>query len=329
MKHQLFNILLLSGLLTLNAGCQNDGERIALADPTIIVANGKYYMTGTSGDEGFMLLESSNLRHWTYAKEDPYILKKGEGTYGEHSFLAPQIVQLEDRYLLTYSAQGKMCVAESKDLTGPYKQRENRPITDAQEANIDTYLFGDDDGKWYMYHARNIQQDDMEGNVIFVAEFDMETLKLKEETLKECIRVTEPWELTFDGMQLNNKTVEGPTVIKRDSIYYMFYSANDYRSVDYAVGYAISKSPYGPWEKRPGPIIHASDVHENGSGHGDFFIGLDKNPYYVYHVHNNDTVVEPRSVRIVPLKMPKHRVTGTFHITAKGKDNIIVPKLFR
>mgnify|MGYP002512889664 FL=1 len=58
-------------MLALASGCQQDGERIALADPTIFVADGKYYMTGTSGDDGFTLLESSNLRHWTYSKADP------------------------------------------------------------------------------------------------------------------------------------------------------------------------------------------------------------------------------------------------------------------
>ena len=329
MKRCLNKGLFLAAMLALASGCQQDGERIALADPTIFVANGKYYMTGTSGDDGFTLLESSNLRHWTYSKADPYILHKGENTYGERDFWAPQIVQLEDRYLMTYSAQGKMCVAESKELTGPYKQRENHPLTDCPEMNIDSYLFKDEDGKWYMYHARYIQQDDMGGNAIFVAEFDMDTQKLKEETLTECLRVSEPWELTLDGMSHNHKTLEGPTVMKRDSIYYMFYSANDYRSVDYAVGYAVAKSPYGPWEKQPGPVIHASEVGENGSGHGDFFIGLDKEPYYVYHVHQNDTTVDPRTVRIMPLKMSKHRVTGIFHISAKKKGNVIVPKLFK
>ncbi|MEE0690519.1 MAG: family 43 glycosylhydrolase, partial [Bacteroidaceae bacterium] len=226
MRKNLSKGLFFGAMLALASGCQQDGERIALADPTIFVADGKYYMTGTSGDDGFTLLESSNLRHWTYSKADPYILRKGEDTYGERDFWAPQIVELEDRYLMTYSAQGKMCVAESKELTGPYKQRENRPITDCPEMNIDTYLFKDEDGKWYMYHARYIQQEDMGGNAIFVAEFDMDTQKLKEETLTECLRVSEPWELTMDGMSHNHKTLEGPTVMKRDSIYYMFYSAN-------------------------------------------------------------------------------------------------------
>ena len=50
---------------TLLAGCSyfgNEGELIDYADPTIIVANGKYYMTGTSGSDGFTMLESDTLQ---------------------------------------------------------------------------------------------------------------------------------------------------------------------------------------------------------------------------------------------------------------------------
>ena len=64
--------------------------------------------------------------------------------------------------------------------------------------------------------------------------------------------------------------MEGPTVVKLDDLYYLFYSANHFKNIDYAVGYATSTSPYGPWKKHANnPIIHRSIVHENGSGHGD------------------------------------------------------------
>ncbi len=326
MKNKLLTGFVLASLSLLNVGCQTEGDKISFSDPSILVDNGKYYMTATIGNDGFTLMKSGNLRHWTYVTD--YILRKGEDTFGQSDFRSPRIVPVDNGYLLTYSADGKMCVAESKNIAGPYKQREKRPISDTPVKTTDTDLFRDTDGKWYMYHTRWQQQDDMDGNVIYVAEFDMENQRLKEETLTECIHVSEPWELTYDGMQFNHKTVENPMVMKRDSIYYMFYSANDYRSVDYAVGYAIAKSPYGPWEKHPGPMIHVSETDENGSGNGNFFFGLDKAPYYVYHVHQNDSLVDPCTVRIIPLKMPKHRVTGTFHITAKKKDNIIVPKLY-
>lgn len=318
-----FISLLLYSVNVLGQTSQNKGEQIAYADPTIFVDNDRYYLTGTCGD-GFTVLESTDMKHWTAPVPDNWILKKGKDTYGNYAFWAPQIVKNSSKYYLTYSAEGKMCIAESDKVTGPFKQKDNRPISDCAEMNIDTYLFHDDDGKWYMYHARYMKQVDMGGNTIQVAEFEMNTQRLKEETLQLCVKVNEPWELTENGRIFGNRTLEGPTVIKRDGVYYLFYSANDYQSIDYAVGYATATSPYGPWIKhKSNPIIHRNIVGENGSGHGDFFIGLDGNPYYVFHVHHDNNAIHPRTVRIVPLKMVKDSSTGIYDITVDTTKMII------
>ena len=192
--------------------------------------------------------------------------------------------------------------------------------------NIDTYLFRDDDGKYYMYHARYVMQGEAGGNTIQVAEYDFDNNRLVPGTLTLCAKVSEPWELTEDGKKFINRTLEGPTVIKLDGKYYLFYSANDYQSIDYSVGYATSDNPYGPWTRYEGnPIIHRSIVGENGAGHGDYFVGKDGRPYYVYHVHHNDSTIHPRMVRIAPLNMELDSVSGIYRISVDS-DNIIVPK---
>ena len=70
-------------------------SEIFLADPTIFVENGKYYLTGTRehGGGGFQILESDNLENWHYYNEDStyFILKSGEQTFGDKGFWAPQI----------------------------------------------------------------------------------------------------------------------------------------------------------------------------------------------------------------------------------------------
>ena len=45
----------------------DDWKEIMYADPTIFVENGKYYLTGTRNQEpqGFAILESTDLEHWT------------------------------------------------------------------------------------------------------------------------------------------------------------------------------------------------------------------------------------------------------------------------
>lgn len=301
-----------------NESSGRQATEICFADPTVFVENGKYYLTGTrSGSPaGFALLESEDLVHWCYpAGRDSMILRKGEGSFGESGFWAPQYFKDGGTYWFTYTADEQTVLASSDSVFGPFVQEKIGPI-DGSAKNIDSYLFRDDDGKYYLYHVRFNN-----GNWIWVAEFDMENGCILPETLKQCLDCTEDWESTPNYPSA--PIMEGPTVVKWDGLYYLFYSANHFMNIDYAVGYAWSESPLGPWTKHPSsPVIDRSIVGENGSGHGDVFKGLDGKFYYVYHVHNSDKTVSPRKTRIVPLIMRKEK--GVLRIEA-DKDNIIVP----
>lgn len=298
----------------------DDWKEISFADPTIFVENGKYYLTGTRNQEplGFSILESTDLEHWTVpdGSSQQLILRKGDRTYGEKGFWAPQYFKEKGTYYFTYTANEQTVIASSKSVFGPFRQKEVRPI-DASAKNIDSFLFKDDDGKYYLYHVRFNK-----GNYLWVAEFDMKKGGIKPETLKQCMDCTEPWEKTPNYKSA--PVMEGPTVMKWDGVYYLFYSANHFMNIDYSVGYATASSPLGPWKKHPNsPIIHRSLVGENGSGHGDVFKGLDGKYYYVYHVHRLDSTVQPRKTRIVPLMLEKGN-DGVYSITV-DKDHVIKP----
>ena len=299
------------------------GEEITFADPTIFVENGKYYLTGTCGTNtiGFKLLESTDLANWTACNADSthFILKKGDNSFGEWGFWAPQIYRHGDKYLLFYTANEQVAVAKSDSITGHYTQSTIRPI-DGSDKNIDPFLFKDDDGSYYLYHVRFDN-----GNYLWSARYDIETDSIDHSSLVRCFGLTDAWEKTDDGRW--SPVMEGPTVMKLDGTYYLFYSANHFLNQDYAVGYATAPSPQGPSTKYAGnPIIHKSRVGEPGSGHGDIFKGLDGKPYYVYHVHNNDSAVAPRLTRIVPLTMTRNDSTGIYDI-APDTDHIIVPRV--
>ena len=297
-------------------------QQIFFADVSIYTENGKYYLSGTrAGDPlGFKLLESENLTDWHFPTNIPtgFILGVSQNVYGTTKFFAPQILKDNNMYYLTYSADEHIAISKSTSLTGPYTQAVVQPI-DSSAKNIDSYLFKDDDGKYYMYHVRF-----KNGNFIWVAEFDFANGLLKKETLKQCLRNDQVWEKT--QAYKSAPIMEGPTVVKLNGFYYLFYSANNFRSVDYAVGYATATSPYGPWTKHPqNPIIHRSIVHENGAGHGDFFFDKQNNPYYVYHVHNSDSVVAPRKTRIAALQFNLNTKTGIYDISVIA-NKIIIPK---
>lgn len=300
-------------------------QEIFFADVTIYVENGKYYLTGSKGGKGgpagFAFLESKDLKTWTVPADSRdsagMILTKGDHTFGTKGFWAPQVFKADDNYYLTYTADEQTVLAQSKSLLGPYRQNEVAPI-DGSEKNIDSYIFKDDDGKYYLYMVRFDK-----GNYLWVAEFDLKNGKIKPGTLRKCFNQTEAWEATPN--YVSGPIMEGPTVIKLKGKYYMFYSANHFMNIDYAVGYAVSDSPFGPWIKhKDNPIIHRSIVGENGSGHGDFFEGLDGQLYYVYHIHFDAKQVTPRRTRIVPVIREWDAATGLYTFSVK-RNAVIVP----
>lgn len=302
-----------------NTGEEITGEEILFADPTIYTENGKYYLTGTRNREplGFSLLESTDLKSWHAARPDSMILRGGVSTFGTKGFWAPQIIKTENNYWFTYTADEQTVLAKSSRLNGDYTQDVITPI-DNSEKNIDSFLFRDDDDKWYLYHVRFDK-----GNFLWVGEFNPATGSLVEGTLSRCFKNDQPWEAT--AAYNSAPIMEGPTVIKLDGKYYLFYSANHFMSPDYAVGYAVADSPKGPWTKNENnPIIHRNIVGEKGSGHGDLFADNDGNYRYVYHVHNSDSVVSPRRTRILTLNFNKNPETGVYDITA-DPNSIIKP----
>lgn len=323
-----FLLVALIQLMLIPAGrlSAQENAEIFFADPTIYVEDGTYYLTGTGGSgkdavSGFAILASKDLKTWAPpAGTDGaahMILTKGDQAFGTEGFWAPQLFKEDGTYYLTYTANEQTVLARSSNLAGPYRQQQVAPI-DGTEKNIDSYIFKDDDGKFYLYHVRFA-----DGNYLWVAEFDMEKGQIKRETLKRCFGRTEPWEDT--PAYESSPIMEGPTVIKLDGKYYLFYSANHYRSVDYAVGYAVSDSPYGPWIKQQdSPIIHRSIVGENGSGHGDLFKGVDGQLYYVYHVHFDGQQVTPRRTRIVPVNKRWDESVGCYKFSVNS-DAVIKP----
>ncbi len=270
--------------------------QIFLADPTVFSDNGTYYLYGTSPltDNGFWVYTSKDLQHWSgpAGAVDGYAL--WGNTYGTKGFWAPQVFRHDGRYGMAYTANEQIAIAWADSPLGPFVQDEPAMIP-AKTKEIDPFVFFDDDGKKYMYHVRLIN-----GNRIYVAEMNDDMRSLKEETARECISVNE------DGWENTEKTKwgvsEGPTVVKLDGTYYMFYSCNDFRNINYAVGYATAKSPLGPWKKHKKPIISRQLTGENGTGHGDLFRDADGRWMYVLHTHNSNSQVGPRRTAVVELE---------------------------
>ena len=286
---------------------------ILLADPTIFYHDGTYYLYGTSGNDknlGFEVYVSKNLKSWKRSdKNDGYALKKGE-SYGDIGFWAPQVFEYEGKFYMAYTANEHIAIATSDSPLGPFTQAEKKDL-EAPVKQIDPYIFIDDDGKKYMYHVRLT-----EGNRLFVAELKDDFSGIKAETLTYCFHAEEPWENT---QNVDWTVSEGPAIIKHEGLYYFIYSANDFRNPDYAVGYAVSESPMGPWRKSPtNPIFDKSDAGINGSGHGDFFFDSKGKLRYVLHTHNSDEKVSPRKTALIELEFKEDGIEADLLEVKKG-----------
>ena len=290
-------------------GVEIERSGLPVADPFILCHGGKYYAYGT-GEPGFRVYVSEDLVHWT---------KKGialdlDKCWGAKWFWAPEVYHIESRglFYMFYSAEEHICVATSTSPEGPFVQSDKRPIR--EEQGIETSLFIDKDGKAYLFFVRFTA-----GNVIWVAEMSDDLKSIKEETLTECTRAEEPWE-TIMG-----KVVEGPSVFRDGDTCYLLYSANDYQSQDYGVGYATAPSPLGPWTRYKGNPVFKRGFPNAGNlvgiGHGAPLRTLDGKMMYVFHAHQNDSTIHPRLTYInSELKIAKD---GTLSMPGK----IIVPEL--
>ncbi len=293
---------------------------IQMADPTIYNDEGTYYLYGTGrlrghqGD-GFEVYRSNDLVKWEgpVGNDDGFCLKQSPDTWGTMGFWAPQMFKKDGKYHFIYTANEQIAIATSDSPMGPFQQEE--PVClPAEMKQIDPFVFFDGK-KTYLYHVRL-----QEGNRIFVSEMEKDMKSLKEKTTRECVSAEEGWE---DTWKAEWRVCEGPTVIKIDKTYYLFYSCNDFRNKDYAVGYATAKHPLGPWKKHGEPIIVRGVIGAPGTGHGDL-LKNDKGEWqYVFHTHYNDSQVTPRKTAIVTLDFDgkDFRVReGSFrYITFDGK----------
>ncbi|NII81298.1 glycoside hydrolase family 43 protein [Pedobacter sp. SG908] len=266
-------------------------DTLYLADPTIFLDKGVYYLYGTGSDQGFLVYSSSDLKTWNKKSENKgFALKKGDA-FGSKGFWAPQVFKSGKTYFMAYTADEQIAIAHSNSPTGPFVQKELKAISGTGK-QIDPFVFTDTDGKNYLYHIKLDH-----GNRIFVAELKDDFSDVIPGTTKFCLAGTESWENTA---KTDWPVTEGPTVIKKEKLYYLFYSANDFRNPDYAVGYATSASPTGPWLKYAGnPVISKKLLQINGTGHGDFFMDKNGALQYVFHTHHSNHKVSPRATAII------------------------------
>lgn len=248
-------------------------ETMELADPHAIRFRGRYYLYATDGVGGYLGYDvylSDDLVNWT----------KGPRVF-EHpgpDVWAPDVYADADsgRLYLYYSANKDIGVAVADNPQGPF---EDQGVL--VERAIDAHLFRDDNGQLFLYYSESnpipeyIFVDGLR-NALFVQPMQspLETTGMPVELLR-----AEGWERFLGIVGI----IEAPWMLKRKGVYYLMYSGNAASSVHYAVGYATSFSPMGPFTRFEGNPILAQSEGILGPGHHSVVEAPDGRLVMVYH----------------------------------------------
>ena len=113
--------------------------------------------------------------------------------------------------------------------------------------------------------------------------------------------VGETTKLLMQDQPWEGNLIEAPTLVKRDGVYALLYSANDYGGDAYATGYATAPSVRGPFTKGDAPLLttEMSDGRYLGPGGQDVVTAADGSDVLVFH--SWDSLFIQRGVNVVPL----------------------------
>lgn len=231
---------------------------IGIGDPTVIYYAGKYYLYPTGDNHSYYVYVSTDLVHW---KKGPMVFRSTEtGVWAPDVLFNPA----DKKFYLYYTINKRIGVAVADRPEGVFADL-GTLIKNAIDAN----MFLDDDGGYYLYYV--------EYPAFRIHVQPMETPVRKKGKPLEMIRPAEPWEMK------QRKITEAPWMLKHEGTYYLLYSGGGPDTEDYAIGYAVSKSPTGPFPKYPGnPIVKKGDG-VFGPGHCATIKTPDGKLWMVYH----------------------------------------------
>ncbi|MFC4874666.1 glycoside hydrolase family 43 protein [Negadavirga shengliensis] len=285
------------------------------ADPEAIVYEDTYWIYPTYSDafekQVFMdAFSSPDLVNWTKHER---IIDTAEVKWAKTAMWAPGVISKSGQYYLFFAANdvhegevGGIGVAVADRPEGPFKDLLGKPLINeivngAQP--IDQYIFKDKDGTFYMYYG---------------GWGHCNVVKLSDD-FKELV--------PFDDGEIYKEVtprdyVEGPFMFIKDDQYYFMWSEGGWTGPDYRVAYAVSDSPFGPFE-REGVILEQDDQIGRGAGHHSVLKIPGEEAYYiVYHrrpleeTHHNhrvtciDKMEFDEEGKILPVQMTFEGVPG-------------------
>lgn len=278
-------------------------------DPFVLRADERYFAFSTnSAGKNVPALTSKDLSTWEELPDALPVLPDWAMANASLTW-APSVLARRGAFVLYYTARsvaaGFQCIGRAVSTTpeGPYVDESDGPficqVDGAQPlcGSIDASPFVDENGDAYLLwksdeNAPACRTDSR----LWIQRLGVDGLSLLGEPAP-LLRRDEGWE---------SPLVEGPSMVKADGRYYLFYSANWWESSSYGIGYAVCATPAGPCEKKTtdGPLVRATfDVL--GPGGQELFTDATGRLWMAYHAWTAPIVGYAnggaRSLRIDPV----------------------------
>jgi len=258
------------------------------ADPHVLKVGDTWYAYAT-GDlvANLQVARSADLVRWE--RLDDALPELPEWSVLQKGLTwAPEVARTPAGFVMYYTlrdaASGRQCIsaAVADRPEGPFRDTRPRPLVCQERlgGSIDPHRFVDRDGATYLLWKND-------GNCcglateLWAQRLDGDGLQLAGKPSRLGVRNDAAWE---------GDLIEAPTLWRDKDTYYLFYSANNYGSSRYAVGYATASRVLGPYRDGPGnPILRSRGT---AAGPGGQAVVTDGNggPWLAYHAWDSAAV---------------------------------------
>ena len=250
-----------------------------MRDCQVFEDKGKFYLTGTSypfwywnkkKNPGIKIYSSNDLLSWKFEQLLIDRSKLDTTVWYLDRFWAPEIHKIQGKYFLTFNCQNESTVnylvkGQHGGIAVSDRLLVDYTVISHEEPFLvgnDLTLFEDDNGKVYAFNNHN--------KTIFAVEVDMDSVKPIGNPVP-CITSGKLENGDWDGV-----SIEGTYCIKRDGLYFLFYSS---WTRGYEIGYATAKQPLGPWTKYENNPVYGEQNKSSCKKYNVEFTGDPDNPW--------------------------------------------------
>jgi hypothetical protein len=310
-------------------------------DPSIMRVGNTYYAYATATGGAYLpVMSSTDLQTWIARpaynpgpplNSDPYfndaLPRPASWAYDRpvggrltKEIWAPGVERFGNTYVAFYTTRlgsnpNKFCIsyATSSSPLGPFVDNTSGPLhCDADpKGSIDPEPFIDADGSaWLLWKSEGVP-----GSMptrIWSRRLNANGIGfVPGSSQHELLRTTAGWE---------GNVIENPSMVRHDGHLYLFYSANEHLSADYAIGYAECASPAGGCAKRTqdAPLLGNRWV-VIGPGGPSAFVDAQGNLQMAYHWWNYPYTNYP----------PYPQCVGQGSCTTQGQRRLAVEPVHR